>query len=60
MNKLRSVKLWLTVTVLLAMIALNVCGTVTGDQLLDIIKWLMGFYFFGNVATKAVTRGQDK
>ena len=52
MEKLKSRKLILTIVLIAGMMGLNAYGSVTGDQLVDFIKWALGIYVAGNAASK--------
>lgn len=45
-------KFFLTVMVLLGVVACVVTGTAVDPDLLSLVKWVVGLYFAGNVAQK--------
>lgn len=57
--KLKSVKLWLLLSLIVFVGMLNHGGTVTGEQYIDFIKWIFGIFVAGNVGAK-VSKAGDK
>lgn len=57
--KLKSVKLWLSLSLIIFVGFLNHSGTVTGEQYIDFIKWIFGIFVVGNVGAKA-TKAVEK
>lgn len=54
--KLKSVKLWLLISLIVFIGALNYNGTVSGEQYIDFIKWLFGIFVAGNVGAKVTNK----
>lgn len=55
--KLKSVKLWLTIALIIGAGYLNHAGTLTGDQLVDFTKWALALFIVGNVGSKVTSKG---
>ncbi|MCK5126815.1 MAG: hypothetical protein KAR42_11215 [candidate division Zixibacteria bacterium] len=54
--KLKSVKLWLMIALIVFVGFLNYSGTVDGTQYIDFIKWLFGIFVAGNVGAKITNK----
>ena len=52
MYKLKSVKLWLTVALIIGMGVLNHVGTITSNDFVEFVKWALVVFIGGNVSTK--------
>ena len=55
-HKVKSVKLWLMLSLIVFVGFLNYSGTVDGDQYIDFIKWVFGLYVAGNVGSKITNK----
>lgn len=47
MERLKSRKLWTAIAVFTSATALLATGSLTGDQWVDVVKWVGGFYLVG-------------
>lgn len=54
--KLKSVKLWLMIALIVFVGMLNYHGTVDGTQYIDFIKWVFGIFVVGNVGAKVTKK----
>ena len=55
-HKIKSVKLWAMIVLILFVGFLNYSGTVTGAQYIDFIKWIFGIFVAGNVGSKVTSK----
>ena len=60
MHKLKSVKLWLLITLIAFTGFLNFSGTITGRDYIGFIQWVFGIYSVGNVGAKLTSKIEIK
>ena len=56
MERLKSRKLWAAIAVFASATALLATGSLNGDQWVDVVKWVGGFYLVGQGAVDAANK----